>query len=209
MHPCPLMPAFSDTFNSTGGVRLVPLPSALQQPAIQAPQLWTWGTASPLNLWGTATLWPTALRCRRVMPWQWHGSELPMAKILPIEECIRVTWGVCSVILNAGCPEGKFGVNCLQSCSCGGSPCDQATGKCRCLPGKTGHDCGRGKKTTGKREIQDRLAFLICGRLLFLLHSNANLFQQLLFHGSHTHTLHLYFRVQDTGSSNQPPQIPH
>ncbi|OXB82515.1 UNVERIFIED_CONTAM: hypothetical protein H355_000773 [Colinus virginianus] len=43
-----------------------------------------------------------------------------------------------------GCASGHFGERCQHRCDCGGAPCDPATGKCLCPPGKTGDKCDIG-----------------------------------------------------------------
>ena len=45
-----------------------------------------------------------------------------------------------------GCPEGFYGVNCSNSCSCPSkASCDHVTGSCICQAGRFGKECDKGK----------------------------------------------------------------
>lgn len=52
---------------------------------------------------------------------------------------------LCSMS-HTGCEEGTYGEGCRRLCDCpSGVPCDPATGRCLCPPGKTGPTCAAGE----------------------------------------------------------------
>jgi len=49
------------------------------------------------------------------------------------------------------CADGLWGVECRQHCNCSvqhSEGCDAVTGRCHCLPGRTGSRCTDGKLET-------------------------------------------------------------
>lgn len=44
------------------------------------------------------------------------------------------------------CPAGRYGVDCARVTLCGdGAQNDPITGRCECIPGRRGEDCGHGE----------------------------------------------------------------
>ena len=69
---------------------------------------------------------------------------------MPLYNCTLI---YSDLLLNqiAGCPNGTYGPNCLESCMCTpeheSSPCDVMNGTCFCLPDYTGSTCDVLSKT--------------------------------------------------------------
>lgn len=52
---------------------------------------------------------------------------------------------VCVSVVTA-CPAGRYGVDCARVALCGdGAQNDPVTGRCECIPGRRGEDCGHGE----------------------------------------------------------------
>ena len=49
--------------------------------------------------------------------------------------------GLKDISLLPGCPQGLFGMNCTQSCSCVRGTCNPHDGTCECPPGYHGYLC--------------------------------------------------------------------
>lgn len=49
--------------------------------------------------------------------------------------------GLKDISLLPGCPQGLFGMNCTQSCSCVRGTCNPHDGTCECPPGYYGYLC--------------------------------------------------------------------
>lgn len=46
----------------------------------------------------------------------------------------------------AACPAGRYGLDCGQTVLCGdGARNDPVSGRCVCIPGRRGEDCGHGQ----------------------------------------------------------------
>lgn len=52
---------------------------------------------------------------------------------------------VCVSVATA-CPAGRYGADCARAALCGdGAQNDPVTGRCECIPGRRGEDCGHGE----------------------------------------------------------------
>lgn len=70
----------------------------------------------------------------------------PLLPALETGGILRLTCVRCISPLSTGCGAGTYGEGCQQLCDCAGdAPCDPATGRCLCPPGKTGPTCGSGE----------------------------------------------------------------
>lgn len=54
---------------------------------------------------------------------------------------------MCVSVVTA-CPAGRYGVDCARAALCGdGAQNDPVTGRCECIPGRRGEDCGRSESS--------------------------------------------------------------
>lgn len=92
---------------------------------------------------GSAFLPPEPVNVRQVL--SEHAatsvSLKPQCNKSVIDKSTRwqVTW--CLVV--TACPAGRYGVDCARAALCGdGAPNNPVTGRCVCLPGRRGENCG-------------------------------------------------------------------
>lgn len=53
------------------------------------------------------------------------------------------------VSVATACPAGHYGADCARAALCGdGAQNDPVTGRCECIPGRRGEDCGHGEFST-------------------------------------------------------------
>jgi len=76
-------------------------------------------------------------------------SVSPSSAVLRLvtELAVHVAWDdrLCVSGVTA-CPAGRYGVDCARVALCGdGAQSDPLTGRCKCIPGRRGKDCGHGQ----------------------------------------------------------------
>lgn len=70
--------------------------------------------------------------------------DISVGKLAQALKVISVCFVSFSDVLSFSvCPQGRFGLNCSQVCTCSGDQysCHHVTGKCSCLPGYYGNRC--------------------------------------------------------------------
>lgn len=68
-----------------------------------------------------------------------------------------------SIYCVSACPDGYYGLDCANTCSCGnGAQCDHVTGDCSCPPGWVGDNCNQ-------RELLENSAVKILTEKIFRL----------------------------------------
>lgn len=76
-----------------------------------------------------------------ICPPGFYGASCSESKQCFYHNCEKSVFYNCYVL---ECPEGRFGVQCMEMCECqNGARCNPSDGKCVCPGGFYGEDCGQ------------------------------------------------------------------
>ena len=76
---------------------------------------------------------------------------------------------MCELCWLLGCPQGRFGFNCSNTCKCAhGEPCNPVNGLCDCKDGFIGADCST-RKTCGQSCYSVKLSIVVRLKIFWII----------------------------------------